>query len=143
MNELLILVSELRINMQLGIPLSNSLEKFFQNNHIGYFKTLKIWVAKLQMGHEIEKLTQNYPELTDLPIKAAFLRVLEKGLRGNFIDPVLQDFEQELVMLIENDLERSIQMLPLKLLVPLTVFVLPSVILLLLIPIFMTLGGLQ
>lgn len=142
MTEVLYLVCEVRLNMQLGVSLRQSLEKFLVNKHQNYYRCLKSWLLKLESGQNGEIVSAKYPVLTNLSVKRALLTVFEKGIGGSPIDSILQDFEQELVMLIENEAERKIQLLPLKLLVPLTLFILPALVLLLLTPLLVTFGGL-
>jgi hypothetical protein len=137
---ILFLVSELRIQMQLGISLTHSLEKFLLNRQENDFKLIRLWFLKLQTGSNAQDLSKKYPQIHKTTEQRALLKILEKGMAGSPVDSYLQDFEQELVHSLENQFERQLQILPLKLMIPLTFLILPAIMLLLLAPLIITLG---
>ncbi|MBK9293598.1 MAG: type II secretion system F family protein [Oligoflexia bacterium] len=140
MTKLLIIVSETRFNMHLGLSLKISLKKALENKTDDLSKTLKIWQLRLEAGQNFNEVTQSYPFLLDSAPKRAFISILKSGFNGSPTDTVLNDLELELERQIENDFEKYLQLLPIKLMLPLALLILPAVVLLLITPLIINLG---
>ena len=70
----------------------------------------------------------------------AVIVVLEKGLKGAPIDEYLADLEKEFFQIAENSYDKYLQILPLKMMMPLMLLILPGVMLLLIAPLLFTVG---
>jgi hypothetical protein len=138
---LLEIISDLRVQLKLGRSINHSLEEILQNKQDPLSKSLKVWLVRTQTGHETQEIIKTLPELKKIPTRLAFLSLLEKGMRGSPLDAVLESFEEELFLRVENVFEKRLQTLPLKLLMPLTLLILPGVMGILLGPLFVFLAG--
>jgi len=124
---LLSILFDLRVQLKLGRSVPHSLEEILKHRSDAFSKSLKMWLMKLQAGSNSNQIIELLPELKKTHARKAFLSILERGIRGSPMDSVLESFEEELFMKMENIFETRIQVLPLKLLVPLMLLVLPGV----------------
>ncbi len=142
MSILLEIVFQLRLKMMLGMSLQSGLETVLTDYKGEYPRYLKIWLKKIVAGQKFSEIALAYPALVSSSARRTLLMVLEKGLiHGAPIDPHLHELQEEFLTIAENKFERKMQMLPLKLLVPLMVFILPAVLALIIGPLLLTLSG--
>ncbi len=129
MNSVLEIVFEVRLQMLLGVALFPALEKILDGHIDPFAKNLRIWVKKRIAGQASVKIFAQHPVLVKTAGRRALLMVLERGLIGGSpIDGALQELQSEFMLSMETQFEKRLQILPLKLLIPLTVFILPGVI---------------
>jgi pilus assembly protein TadC len=133
------LVSEIRLQMLLGVSLMQSLESVLATRTDEFAFALKVWLKKLSAGQSTESIYKVLPELNATPARRSLVTVLQRGLSGSPIDSYLQELEKEFSVLLEDGFQKRMQLLPLKLLVPLTLFILPAVVLLIVGPLFLSL----
>ncbi len=125
----------LRLEMQLGKSISAGLAQILSKKADPLSKSMRVWSQRLLAGQKSEIILPSLPELTKSPIRKGFIQVLEKGLKGSPIDQYLLDLEKEFYLLSEDRAERAAQILPLKLLAPLTLLILPGIMLILVAPV--------
>lgn len=139
MGTILELTSEIRLQMLLGVSLMQALESVLAFRQDEFSLSLRIWIKKLHAGQTPESIYQALPELNSTPARRSLVNVLQRGLRGSPVDTYLQELEKEYAYMLENAFQRRMQLLPLKLLIPLTLFILPAVVLLIVGPLFLSL----
>jgi tight adherence protein C len=128
------LLQGVRFKMQGGKSVSTSVKQTLREFNEPYSKCLQAWLVRLDAGQNSKNIIESLPELTGTPAKRAFLAVIEKGLKGAPIDEFLSDLELEFYQTIEFNYEKRLQVLPLKMMMPLMLFVLPGMMLLLIGP---------
>ena len=139
MGSLVEIVAEIRLQMLLGLSLAQSLEIVLNPRSDSFSSAFKIWLKRYQAGQKTDVISKNLPALTSTTPRRTLINVIERGLSGSPIDSYLSELEVEFTQKLEMAFERKMQLLPLKLLVPLTVFILPAVIILIVGPLFLTL----
>lgn len=128
-----VLVS-LRIEMQMGRSVNTALEKTLIDRTDLFSRSLYSWLERLHRGQDDAEIMKLLPELTKSPQRRAFVILIKRGLAGSPIDGPLTELENEFYFAADHSFEKQLQLLPLKLLIPLTLFILPGVMLLLLGP---------
>jgi hypothetical protein len=131
---LLDILLSLRLEMQMGRSVANALDKILSERPDLYSKSLRGWMARILAGQESRSIASLFPGLNETPTRRSFLCLLERGLKGSSIDSHLGELENEFYFTVEQGFEKKLQLLPLKLLMPLTLFILPGVMLLLIGP---------
>ena len=134
-----------RLEMKRGKSVSASLHAVLTNklspevkqtSHKMFYKNVSSWLARVEAGQNSSDFSVILPELQKSTQRIYLIKVLERGLKGSPIDQSLADLEEEFFLATEIAYDRFLQMLPLRLLIPLMLFVMPSVFLLLLGPLF-------
>lgn len=142
LTEGLIFIEEIIAKLHSGIGVSSAIKGYLHENNskfskqVGYFyfcvQNEKSWREKIQI------------EFSERPIFFTFFEILHEGTRGVPIFEKLQEVEKAIFQLIDSELERKIQSLPFKLMLPTFLFLLPAYLVLLFGPITMKLiGGLK
>jgi hypothetical protein len=134
--EALSLLFQIRMELRLGKSLSVALDHITSGQVGRLGKAIRTWLIRTEAGHLQSEITKTLPLISKSVAHSSLVRVLERGLRGLQIDPALAELESEFFMIAENRFERELQLLPLKLMVPLTLLILPGVMLLILGPVF-------
>lgn len=134
------IIFELRLQMVLGVALYPAMEKVLEKRRDNYSNQIKIWLRRRSAGQRNEQIFKFCPKIVVSPGRRALIQVLERGLIGGSpIDQSLAELQSEFIMSIESHFEKKLQLLPLKLMIPLTLFILPSVMSLILGPLLITL----
>jgi hypothetical protein len=131
----------LRVEMMTGTGLSPAIKKTCSGDGHLYCRSLLNWLARIEAGQESGTFENSLPELTSTPVRRGFLKALGRGLKGAPVAEALVEIESEFFSAAENAYERQLQLLPMKLLVPLTLFVLPSILTLIAGPLLFNLKG--
>jgi tight adherence protein C len=127
-------LQEIRLQIQLGRSVSSSVDYCAQNAKDPYLKALNMWRIRAEAGQEQTKIQGLLPILVKTPARRAFLSIILKGLKGAPIDEFLKELEQEFFHLAETTYSKHLQLLPLKLLMPLALFIMPAILILLIGP---------
>lgn len=133
--ELLEILLELKLQLQSGHAPSVGLQKVLESRSSSLSRAMKIWHVRLAAGQSHQEVISSLKDLIRTPARRNFLYLLNRGLKGSPIFDLLTNLEAEFYFALEQDLERQVQLLPIKLLIPLTFFILPAVMILLLAPI--------
>lgn len=139
MGGLVEIVSEIRLQLLLGVSLSQALETVLAPRDDFFAQALRIWQKRYQAGQKTEAIGKSLPHLLSTSPRKTLVSVLERGLGGSPVDAYLLELELEFTDKLESAFEKKMQLLPLKLLIPLTIFILPAVITLIVGPLFLTL----
>jgi len=123
-------LQQTRLQLRMGRSLAGALGRVVDHRSDAYSKSLKVWLVRMEAGQRNEDVVKTLPELGRYGGRKLMLDVFERGLKGASIDDALDDLEKEFFFSIENAYERHLQVLPLKLLMPLTLFILPAVMML-------------
>ena len=105
--------------------------KNYLNSEIDPWKhVLAVWQIKLEQGGSVDQIVQSQKS----PYRKQLLLILEKGLKGEAILPVLTQLEKETQEKVEMDLEEYTAKVPYILLLPLCLFLFPACLILMLGP---------
>ena len=125
---------ELLISVKSAIECGESVRvgilKYVSNNKSEFAQTVGRWLFALDQNGKHQELIKSIKS----SYRQAVLRVLEQGLRGQSIMPILTELEKEINEACNREIEQFIALLPLKLLIPLLLFQFPAYLLLLLGP---------
>lgn len=102
------------------------IRKFISQSDSDWARFLARWLLMVESQQRTDKLASEQSS----PYRRALLQILEKGLRGETIHPILCEFEKELIDVSKLEIEKHISMLPLKMLVPLLLFQFPAYLIL-------------
>lgn len=136
--EVLQVLQGVRLKMQSGKSVSSSIDGALMKAGEPFSKALKIWKARIDLGQESSFVLKVLPDLQSTAGRRAFLIILERGLKGSPIDDNLSELEKELYLLAEHSYDKHLQVLPLKMMMPLILLILPGVMLLLIAPLLFT-----
>ena len=125
-------VLEIRLQMENGISISQSVKNYVQNQPQDEFaKELGLWLFAWETGQKFEK---------NLSLQRKnLMEILNRGLKGDPIMEYLKDFEKETMEVCKEELEKHLEKLPYVCLVPLMLFQFPAFLLLLIGPLVLNL----
>lgn len=125
-------VLEIRLQMENGISISQSVKNYVQNQPQDEFaKELGLWLFSKETGQRFEK---------NLSLQRKnLMEILNRGLKGDPIMEYLKDFEKETMETCKEELEKHLEKLPYVYLVPLMLFQFPAFLLLLIGPLVLNL----
>ena len=135
------ILQKIRLQMHMGKSLNSSLENVLAARMDFFSKSLKVWLVKTGAGQKQQEILKTLPELGNSPQRRQLIYTLERGLKGSSIDEILGDLEKEFYFCIEDHFERKLQVLPLKLLIPLMIFILPAVMGIIIAPFLFSMRG--
>lgn len=135
------ILQETRLQMHMGRSVAASLKVVVDARTDIFTKSLKLWLVRLEAGQKHQTIVSELSELNQTPNRRQLVNILERGICGSSIDSALKDLEGEYFFAISNGFERKLQLLPLKLMMPLTLCILPGVMLLILAPFLFSMKG--
>lgn len=126
----LVLVFELKRTIEKNHSVRTGLQNYIKSSSKDNFKVnfLKFWNLYEQQGtksHSFEDFNLNQKALLELIINA---------VNGIPIYENLCELEKEMIMACEDSIQRHIQLMPIKLQIPLLLLVFPALLILLLVP---------
>lgn len=133
-------LQDIRLHMQSGKSVSISLKLAVNEKNDPFSKSLRVWQVRFESGQNQESILETLPDLSSTPLRHTFLWVIAKGLQGAPIDDQLSKLEEEMFALAEQNYEKHLQLLPLKMVFPLMFLILPGVMVLLVAPLLFTLS---
>ena len=120
-------VLEIRLQMENGISVAQSVKNYVQSNTQDEFaKELGLWLFARETGQRFEKKLHFH--------RKNLIEILNRGLKGDPIMEYLKDFEEDIVEICKEDLEKHLERLPYICLMPLMLFQFPAFLLLLIGP---------
>jgi hypothetical protein len=122
------LVLHLRAAIENGESVRAGLKQYLRSSQSDYASQVGKWFFK----YENEE-TSSFEEIRGI-YRRGVLRLAERGLRGETIYPVLCEMEMELIEVSRVEIEKFVQLLPVKLLLPLMLFQFPAYMILILGP---------
>lgn len=125
----LILLWEVRRALEKGQSVGSGIKNYLQRIKTGNFRhQIERWWSSQFNPH-------NFYDKAELGLKRRFLvEILEAGLKGHGIMPALQNLEDELILSCEDEIQNHVALLPLYSLIPLMLFVFPSLMIVLVTP---------
>ena len=130
LNPVLKLVWQVKKSIEKGSSVRAGIKNFLQNETDPWKQTITAWQMRLDQGQSVAEIVQNQKS----PYRKQILLILEKGLKGEAILPVLTQLEKETQEKVEMDLEEYTTKVPYMLLVPLCLFLFPACLILMLGP---------
>lgn len=123
----------LRLSLELGLCVSQAIKNYVKKFPEDLFaKNLGEWLFFKETGRA-------YNLDLFLPYRRSLIEILERGLKGEPILETLLNFEQELVEVCKNELEKHLEKLPFISLIPLMLFQFPAFLLLFIGPLILNL----
>ena len=128
-------VLQIQVKIKNGLSVRSAIKSYIQEcSDCSFAAQVNLWLFCLETGKHF-----NAPELEKKHYRKILLDILHRGLKGEPILCVLQEFEEELKKVALQDLEEQIQKLPFLSLIPLFLFQVPAFFLLLLAPLLLEL----
>lgn len=128
-------VLQIQMKIKNGLSVRSAIKAYIRENSDCSFATqVNLWLFFLETGKHFSS-----PDLVKKNYRKILLDILQRGLKGEPILCVLQEFEEELKIIALQDLEEQIQKLPFISLIPLFLFQVPAFFLLLLAPLLLEL----
>lgn len=125
-----IFIESLRYELESGASLLPIIRRYIQESSNDLSEQLEVWLANTQTQRlPTGELQKNWPIY-----RKSIFDLLDLSRSGVSIIEPLQSMEQELLKICENDLQRHLDRLPFKLMIPMLFFQFPSVMLLLIGP---------
>jgi hypothetical protein len=130
----------IRLEMKMGKSVSSSIRSVVSLGENFFLKALRTWFARVEAGQNSDKVLNSIPELNKTAARRCLVLALERGLKGAPIDQSLSELEEDFFVSAKNSYERHLQVLPMKLLIPLLLFIMPGVMLLLVGPLLFSIS---
>ncbi len=125
-----------RFSLESGESLRKTLQDYETlENHPEWTPFLRRWMTARQLGQDITPLIKSLKT----PSQRALIQLLNQGLGGESIHPVLVQLEEELLEQANDEIEEFVSTLPLKALMPLLLFQFPAYLILMLAPLLISL----
>ena len=127
-------VLEIRLHIESGMSVSRAVKSYVQSSPEDSFaKELGLWLFAEEAGG-----TFNTQKLKSL-YRKHLMDILKRGLKGEPILEILEEYEKDLVEICKEDLEKHLQKLPFISLVPLLLFEFPALLIILIGPLYLNL----
>jgi hypothetical protein len=130
LNPTLKLIWQVKKAVEKGSSVRSGIKTYLQTETDPWKQTLSLWQMRLDQGTSVADLVQNQKS----PYRKQLLMILEKGLHGESILPVLAQLEKETQEKVEMDLDEYMAKVPYMLLAPLCLFLFPACLILMLGP---------
>ena len=130
LNPTLKLIWQIKKSIEKGQSVRAGIKNYLNSETDPWKHVLAVWQIKLEQGSSVHEIVQSQKS----PYRKQLLLVLEKGLKGEAILPVLTQLEKETQEKVEMDLEEYTAKVPYILLLPLCLFLFPACLILMLGP---------
>jgi len=121
-------------NLQSGHSVHAALRLTTQAFTHPFYDEMKVFLVRFENGRRGQDLTRGLEHLSKTSARRALVQLYEAGLTGNSIVIPLKALREEFFYQCEVEYEKRLQILPLKLLIPLLLGFLPAVLCLLIGP---------
>lgn len=127
-------VLEIRLYIESGKSVSQAIKSYVQSSLTDSFaKELGLWLFAEETGGFFD--TQTLKSI----YRKHLMDILKRGLKGEPILEILEDYEKDLIEICKEDLEKHLQKLPFITLIPLLLFEFPALLILLIGPLLLNL----
>jgi hypothetical protein len=130
LNPTLKLIWQVKKAVEKGSSVRSGIKNYLEIETDPWRQSLIHWQIQLDQGGSVNSFIQCQKS----PYRKQLLLILEKGLKGEAILPILTQLEKETQEKVEMDLEAHIARLPYLLLLPLCLFLFPACLILMLGP---------
>lgn len=136
----LILLWEVKRSLEKGQSVRIGIRNYLNRAEVCNFKNqIEFWWARQNNPHFFKNEFSNSNELvtstSNFNLRRLYLlETLEMGLKGNSILNTLNSLESELISSCESEIQNHLSQLPLKAMIPLMLFIFPSMMMLLIVP---------
>ena len=119
----------LRMKLSNGVSVRSALGEYLLSESDSFSMDLMDWYQKKQAnpGHQYK---------SSRFFRRQVVHTIERGLRGEPVDRILEELEKEMLEISREDLNAHLDRLPSLMLIPMMVFQLPGFLLILLGPVF-------
>ena len=125
---------EIRLHIENGQSLSQAVKSYIQSALEDPFsKELGLWLFAEETGGIFN--TKNLKSV----YRKHLMDILKRGLKGEPVLEILEEYEKDLVEICKEDLDRHLQKLPFIALIPLLLFEFPALLILLIGPLLLNL----
>lgn len=129
LNETLKCLLAIRLDIECGESIRTALLKYCKVQSSTYSKLLREWLFCLEQKKDVSDLLQQVDDY-----ERAFFEILEMGLTGYGVYERIITFEVELIEKCKYEIEKEIDQLPYKLMLPLFLLQFPAYLILILGP---------
>lgn len=130
LNPTLKLIWQVKKSIEKGNSVRAGIKIYLSTETDPWKQVLALWQIKLEQGESVHEIVQSQKS----PYRKQLLLILEKGLKGEAILPVVTQLEKETQEKVEMDLEEYTAKVPYILLLPLCLFLFPACLILMLGP---------
>lgn len=123
----LALLSAVKRSIEKGDSIKQGIMAYLRNEEGEFALFVTQWLAILQQGQDVKACLATCPSL----YRRSLLHVLERGLRGETIHPVLIRLEEEIIEACHDEITNKLARLPFIMMVPLLLFQFPAFLMLL------------
>lgn len=128
----LLLILFIRRQLERGQSVRSGLEIFIAQSQSDWTLEVQMWLMRRDQGN---LNPESFQHLT--PQRQILLNVIDRGLEGQSVLALLNQLQEEFVEQCESQIQRHIQSLPFKLMIPLFVFIFPAFLILLIGPLLL------
>ncbi len=126
-----------QLKIKSGLSVRSAIQSYVRDHlDCPFAKQVELWLFCHQTGHHFDD-----SKLSKKIYRKSLLDIFDRGLKGEPILQILQEFEEELKEISLQNLDQQIQKLPFLTLIPLFLFQVPAFLLLLLAPLLLDLGS--
>lgn len=129
------LLLEVRFAIDNGETVRSGILRYVRKNQDPFCQVVQRWIFAHDQGQTVSESVLKSINL----YRRSLLDILSNGLRGHPVRKQLDEFEIELQQACESQIDEFINLLPIKILMPLVLLQFPAFLLLLLGPLFMEL----
>ena len=127
-------VLEIRLHIESGQSVSQAIKTYIQSTLEDPFaKELGLWLFAEETGRFFN--TQTLKSI----YRKHLIDILKRGLRGEPVLKILEEYEKDLIEICKEDLEKHLQKLPFISLIPLLLFEFPALLIILIGPLLLNL----
>ncbi len=124
------LIWQVKKSIEKGNSVRSGIKNYLQVETDSWKDVVTLWQIRLAQGNPVADIVQSQKSA----YRRQLLLVLEKGLKGEAILPILAQLEKETQEKVEMDLDEHTAKVPYILLVPLCLFLFPACLILMLGP---------
>ena len=131
------LVQVVRYHVECGESVRQGLKEYLNQSPDDFREQILAWLQLIERGC----CTQDYMRKIKSTVRRQIITVLERGVMGDPILPILISLEEELVERSLSEIESFLGQLPFRMMLPLLFFLFPAYLVLLLGPLLMQINS--
>lgn len=122
----------LRMKISNGVSVRGALREYLLSESDSFSSELMVWYQAKQANPDHQYHSNKF-------FRRQIVQTIERGLRGEPVDKVLEELEREMIEISREDVDVHLDRLPTLMLIPMMLFQLPGFLVILLGPVFASL----
>ncbi len=122
----------LRMKISNGVSVRGALCEYLMSESDTFRDEIMSWYQKKQAHSDVQYQSPQF-------FRRQIVQTIERGLRGEPVDKILEELEQEMIEISREDIDVHLERLPTLMLIPMMLFQLPGFLMILLGPVFASL----